>query len=233
MMEAIGYCRVSTDEQAKEGVSLDAQEARIRAYCAMAGLTLVALIRDEGISGTELLATRPGGSALLRAIGRRQAQHVVAVRLDRLFRDAVDCLGTVKAWKKAGVCLHFVDLGGAALDVSSAMGKFFLGIMAQVAEMEANIISERVTAAIQHKKAQRHAYGPTPYGFDRQSDVLLPNAAEQAVIQQMRRWRRAGRTLAWIAEELTRQGIPAKRRGRWNAYGVRYILKNPLHGEVA
>jgi site-specific DNA recombinase len=233
MMEAIGYCRVSTEEQAKEGVSLDAQEARIRAYCTMAGLTLVAVIRDEGVSGADLLATRPGGVALLRTIVRREAQHVVAVRLDRLFRDAVDCLGTVKAWKKGGVSVHFVDLGGAALDTSSAMGKFFLNIMAAVVEMERNLIAERVSAAIQHKKAQRRAYGPTPYGFDRQGDRLLPNAAEQKVIRQMQRWRREGQTLAWIADELTRRGIPAKRRGRWNAYGVRYILRNPLHGEVA
>jgi DNA invertase Pin-like site-specific DNA recombinase len=233
MMEAIGYCRVSTEEQAKEGVSLDAQEARIRAYCAMAGLTLVEVIRDEGVSGADLLAPRPGGAALLRTIARREAHHVVAVRLDRLFRDAVDCLATVKAWKRAGVSVHFVDLGGAALDTSSAMGKFFLNIMAAVAEMERNLIAERVSAAIQHKKAQRHAYGPTPYGYDRRGDLLLPNADEQAVIQQMRRWRQSGRTLAWIAEELTRRGIPAKRRGRWNAYGVRYILRNPLHGEVA
>jgi site-specific DNA recombinase len=105
--------------------------------------------------------------------------------------------------------------------------------MAAVAEMERNLIAERVSAAIQQKKARRQAYGPTPYGFDRDGDRLLPNAAEQAVIRQMRRWRREGQTLAWSADELTRRGIPAKRRGRWNAYGVRYILRNPLHGEVA
>ena len=112
--------------------------------------------------------------------------------------------------------------------------KFFLNIMATVAEMERNLIAERVSAAIQHKKAQRHAYGPTPYGFDRQGDRLLPNAAEQAVIRQTAALAALeGQTLAWIADELTRRGIPAKRRGRWNAYGVRYILRNPLHGEVA
>jgi site-specific DNA recombinase len=72
-----------------------------------------------------------------------------------------------------------------------------------------------------------------PFGFDCRGDVLIPNAAEQAVIRQMRRWRQAGRSLAWIADTLTRRGIPAKRRGRWNAYGVRYILGNPLHEEVA
>jgi DNA invertase Pin-like site-specific DNA recombinase len=232
-MESIGYCRVSTEEQAREGVSLDTQEGRIRAYCAMAGLTLVEVIRDEGVSGGDPLATRPGGAALLRSVARDEAQHVIAVRLDRLFRDAVDCLSTVKAWKKGGVSVHFVDLGGAALDTSSAMGKFFLNVMAAVAEMERNLIAERVAAALRHKKARRQAYGPTPYGFDREGDRLVPNATEQAVIRQMRRWRKAGHSLAWIAETLTRRGIPTKRRGRWNAYGVRYILQNPLHEEVA
>jgi DNA invertase Pin-like site-specific DNA recombinase len=232
-MQSIGYVRVSTEEQAREGVSLDAQEARIRAYCTMAGLTLMAINRDEGVSGADPLGTRPGGTALLRAIARGEAQHVVAVRLDRVFRDPVDCLGTIKAWKKAGVSVHFVDLGGAALDTSSAMGKFFLNIMAAVAQMERNLIAERVTAALRHKKGQRQAYGPTPYGFDRQGNRLVLNPAEQKVIWQMRRWRQAGRSLAWIADTLTRRGIPAKRRGRWNPYGVSYILKNALHQEVA
>jgi site-specific DNA recombinase len=232
-MQSIGYVRVSAEEQAREGVSLGAQEARIRAYCAMTGLTLVAVIRDEGVSGADPLATRPGGAAVLRALARGEARHVVAVRLDRVFRDAVDCLSTVNAWKKGGVSVHVVDLGGAALDTSSAMGTFFLNIMAAVAEMERNVIAERVTAALRHKKGQRRAYGPTPYGFDRQGDRLVRNPTEQQVIRQMRRWRKAGRSLAWIADTLTRRGIPAKRRGRWNAYGVSYILKNALHQEVA
>jgi site-specific DNA recombinase len=109
----------------------------------------------------------------------------------------------------------------------------FLTMLAGFAEMERRLTAERITAALRHKKGQRKAYGPTPYGFDRQGDVLLPNAAEQKIIRQMRRWRQAGRSLAWIADTLTRRGIPAKRRGRWNAYGVRYILRNPLHEEVA
>jgi DNA invertase Pin-like site-specific DNA recombinase len=60
-MESIGYRRVSTDEQAKEGVSLDAQEVRLRSYCAAAGVTLVEVIRDEGVSATKALSSRPGG----------------------------------------------------------------------------------------------------------------------------------------------------------------------------
>src|SRR5215510_15057234 len=81
-MEATSYCRVSTEEQVKEGVSLAVQEARVRAYCAVAGSALIATIHDEGVSAARPLATRPGGAALLRALARRQAQHVVAVTLN-------------------------------------------------------------------------------------------------------------------------------------------------------
>jgi len=60
-MKAVGYVRVSTIEQAQEGVSLDAQEARIRAYAEMQHLELVKIVREEGISATIALADRPGG----------------------------------------------------------------------------------------------------------------------------------------------------------------------------
>jgi DNA invertase Pin-like site-specific DNA recombinase len=109
----------------------------------------------------------------------------------------------------------------------------FLTMLAGFAEMERRLTAERITAALRHKKGHGQVYGPTPYGFDRAGNRLVPNGAEQKVIRQMRRWRQAGQTLAWIAETLTHRGIPAKRRGRWNAYGVRYILRNPLHEEVA
>jgi DNA invertase Pin-like site-specific DNA recombinase len=232
-MQSIGYCRVSTEEQAREGVSLGAQEARLRSYCTAAGLTPVEVIRDEGVSASKPLSSRPGGAALLRAVARRQASHVVVVTLDRAFRNTIDCLTTVQAWDKANVALHLVDHGGQAINTKTAVGRMFLTMLAGFAEMERRLTSERITAALRHKKAQRQAYGPTPYGFDRQGDRLLPNPTEQAVIRQMYRWRRAGRSLGWIADTLTQRRIPAKRRGQWNAYGVRHILKNWLYGEVA
>jgi DNA invertase Pin-like site-specific DNA recombinase len=232
-MQSIGYVRVSTEEQAREGVSLDAQEARLRSYCTAAGLTLVEVIRDEGVSASKPLSSRPGGAALLRVVARRQVRHVVVVTLDRAFRNTIDCLTTVNAWDLANVALHLVDHGGQSINTKTAVGRMFLTMLAGFAEMERRLTAERITAALRHKKGQRKAYGPTPYGFDRQGDRLILNPAEQKVIRQMRRWRQAGRTLAWIADTLTRRGIPAKRGGAWNPYGVRYILRNSLHQEVA
>ena len=123
---AIGYVRVSTQEQATTGVSLDAQEARIRAYATMRGLDLVAVVVDAGVSGAKALEERAGGAAILEALHRGTVAHIVALKLDRLFRDAEDALHHTKAWDKAGVSLHLLDLGGASLDTSSAMGRMFL-----------------------------------------------------------------------------------------------------------
>src|SRR5689334_5533926 len=81
--KAVGYVRVSTEEQAREGVSLDAQEFRLRAYCTAAGLELVHLVREEGVSASKPLAGRPGGAELLRLMLEHQAGHVVALKLDR------------------------------------------------------------------------------------------------------------------------------------------------------
>jgi DNA invertase Pin-like site-specific DNA recombinase len=232
-MESIGYIRVSTAEQARGGVSLDAQEARLRSYCAAAGLTLVEVVRDEGVSASKPLGSRPGGAALLRAVARREVRHVVVVTLDRAFRNTIDCLTTVQAWDQANVALHLVDHGGQSINTKTAVGRMFLTMLAGFAEMERRLAGERITVSLAHKREQRKVYGPVAFGFDRHGDRLIPNVAEQKVIRQMRRWRQAGRSLGWIADTLTRRGITAKRRGRWNAYGVRYILRNPLHEEVA
>lgn len=226
---AIGYLRVSSEEQAREGVSLAAQDERVRAYCVAAGLELVAVIRDEGVSGSKPLADRPGGVDLVRLVARREAHNVVTLKLDRLFRDAVDALNQTAAWDKGGVALHLVDLGGNAINTKTAAGRMFLTMLAAFAEMERNLVGERTAVALAHMKARRLAYGPTPYGFDRVGDRLVPNKAEQAVLRRMERLRARGLSYGRIAERLNAQGITGKRGGCWHAAGVRYVLTNDLY----
>jgi DNA invertase Pin-like site-specific DNA recombinase len=160
----------------------------------------------------------------------KKVEHVVALKLDRIFRDAEDALRQTKAWDKAGVALHLVDMGGQTLNTASAMGRFFLNMMAGFAELERNLIAERTAAALAHKKSHRQAYSPTPFGFDRGGNDLIANAAELATVQQMRSWRVRGWTLRQIAEELTKQAVPTKNHGkRWYASTVRHVLQNDLY----
>jgi DNA invertase Pin-like site-specific DNA recombinase len=228
-MEAISSCRVSTEEQVKKGVSLAAQEARVRAYCAVAGLSLVDTIRDDGVSAARPLATRQSGAALRRGLARRLARHVVVVTLDRAFRSTIDCLSTVQAWDRAGVSLRLVDHGGPSIATATAVGRMFLTVVAGFAEMDKRLIGERTANAMRHKKARRQAYARTPYGVDREGEVSRPNPAEQAVMGQVRDWQRAGKSLHWIAGELARRHVPTKRGGRWYAGTVRHLLRNALY----
>ena len=126
---AVLYLRVSTQEQATEGISLETQEAKLRAYCALRGLTIVKVIIEAGVSAGKPLDEREGGHELLTLVRRREVAHVVSYKLDRLFRDCADCLTVTAAWDKHGVSLHLVDLGGQTLDTSTAMGRFFLTVM--------------------------------------------------------------------------------------------------------
>lgn len=231
--QAIAYIRVSTAEQASEGVSLAAQEERIKAYCTMQGLELIKVIRDEGVSASKELAARPGGIELLKLVSTEKVKNIVALKLDRLFRDAADCLNQTKAWDVAGVALHLIDMGGTAINTATAMGRFFLTMAAGFAELERNMIAERTAAALAHKKAHGEAYSPTPMGYDRQGDNLVKNPEEQQVVAQIKAWRREGLPLREIAGRLNDAGVKTKRGGKWYASTVNYILGNSLHGEVA
>jgi hypothetical protein len=131
---AVGYVRVSTKEQAS-GVSLDAQVQFIESYCRMRNLTLVAIHRDPGVCGSTALDDRPGGAEVMAAIAGG-VRHVVAYKLDRLFRDTIDALTRVRAWDGSGVAMHLVDMGGQTVDTSTAMGRFVLTVLAAAAEME-------------------------------------------------------------------------------------------------
>ncbi len=210
---AIGYVRVSTEEQATEGVSLDAQEARIRAYCQMRGLELVDIVVDAAVSAGKPLSARDGGKRVLESVRSRKARAVVALKLDRLFRNCADCLTVVESWDKAAVALHLVDLGGQAVDTSSAMGRFFLTVMAGAAELERNQVRERTALAMAHKKARGERAGTVPFGFRVGEDgrLLVRDEGEQAIIARVRQARQQGRSYRGIQAELKQAGVVGRK----------------------
>ena len=230
-MQAIGYVRCSTHEQADSGLGLDAQIQRIRAYCTLKDLQLIDIIEDAGVSGGKPLASREGGQRLLDLIRRKRAGAVVMLKLDRMFRNAGDCLTTVERWEKSGVSLHVADLGGNAIDTTSAAGRFMLVVLAGAAEMERNLTRERTRSAMAVKRANGQRVGAVPYGNDLADDrvTLIPNGAEQAVIRDIRAMRSRGMKLQEIAETLTGRGVPTKtgKSHRWTHQAVAIILSRP------
>jgi len=228
-MKAIGYTRCSTNEQADSGLGLDAQSERIKAYCVMRGIDLADIITDAGVSGGKPLATRDGGQRLLTDLKDKRADAVVMLKLDRMFRNAGDCLTTVERWEKTGVALHVVDMGGNAIDTTSAAGRFMLVVLAGAAEMERNLTRERTRSAMAVKRANGQRIGSVPYGYDLDPDGarLVPNEAEQAVIADIQTKRKKGWTLDQIADKLTERAVPTKtgKSGRWTHQAIARIVR--------
>ena len=225
-MKSIGYVRVSTDEQAQEGVSLEAQQSMLQAYAKLRGLELTETIVDEGISGGKDLTSRAGGKRLFELASRGKVGAVIACKLDRLFRDAADCLNTTKLWDKKNVALHLLDVGGQTIDTSSTMGRFFLTMMAGVAEMERNMIRDRTKVAMSHKRSKGERvsrFAPFGYRFDGSSTIIEP--VEQELISEMRSWREGGKSYQAICDLLAIRGVVTKNgTNLWKPMTVRRIL---------
>jgi DNA invertase Pin-like site-specific DNA recombinase len=221
---AVGYVRVSSDSQVETGLSIEHQTARIQAYAAANGLALVEIITDEGISAGRALSTRPGGATLLNLIAKGRAGHVIALKLDRLFRNTADALTQASAWDKAGVGLHLIDVHGATVNTKSAIGRMFFTMMAGFAELERGLVAERTTAAMKVKRQRGEVISRPTLGYDRDGGKLVKNAAETALIGRIKAMRVNGQSFHRIADTLNAEQVPTKRGGTWHATTIRGIL---------
>ena len=230
MRSAVGYVRVSTDMQ---DVSSAVQEKKIQSYCSLMDMQLVAIHVDTNVSGKVPVFCRPAGRELADTLRQHPPIDVVAMKLDRLFRNAADALVTTEKWDKEDIGFHLIDHGGQTINTKSATGRMFLTMLAGFAEFERRLISERTSAALQHMKAAGQVYGPTPFGYDAegpQRGRLVAQPDELRLVDWIFRMRREGRPLRYIAEKLNSKGIRGKKGGAFHASTIRYILKNEMYG---
>lgn len=161
-MRALGYIRVSTAEQAATGHSLQQQRDRIAAWCVAKDMTLVDVVIDEGVSAGKPLAKRKGGAVLLERMRAGAADVVVAVSLDRLFRDTQDGLNTLIGLDgQPGMRMQSVT---EMLDSTTAMGRFILTVWLGRAQLEREQTCERTLAISRGLRAAGKPNGNTPYG---------------------------------------------------------------------
>lgn len=227
-MKAVGYIRVSTEEQAREGVSLAHQEQKIRDYCRLHDIELMEIFKDEGISA-KTIQGRAAATKAINAVMKGQASELIVCKLDRMFRDAKDALTISDLFNKKGAALHSVS---ERLDTQGAMGRFFFTMMAAVAEMERNLIAERTSDALQHLKKNGQVYNHVPFGFTAVEGELLQDYAEQEVIYTMKKLERDGMNFTQIAAHLNYFEIPAKKGGQWYAQTVKNVLNFKTEGVI-
>lgn len=221
-MKVLGYVRVSTEEQSREGVSLDMQKSKIRAYCDLDDLELVDILEDAGISAKNITG-RPGFQAALDRVFNEEADGVVVWKLDRAFRSTQDALNVAERLNKQGKALVSIS---EKLDTTSAIGEFFFTLMASLAQMERRLIGERTTAALQAKKAKGERVGQIPYGHDLAEDGvhLVRNEEETDIIATIKGLYDGGWSLRTIAGWLNNNGIHTKKGKTWTHRQVGRIV---------
>ena len=205
MASAIGYIRVSTEGQAQDGVSLDAQRAKIEAWCSLNDYELAAVHVDAGISGKN--CNRPGLQDALADCRKGSALVVYSLsRLSRSVRDTMD-IGD----KLAKVGADLVSLS-EKIDTTSASGKMVFRLLAVMNEFERDQISERTKSALQHKKAKGERVGSVAYGYRLDNDgvTLIEDEEEQLVIAAVHGYRDAGVSLRTIVTRLDEQGYRSR-----------------------
>ena len=231
---AVVYVRVSSKKQAEEGVSIAAQTEKGKAYATIMefAVTDEDVFVDDGVSASIHLWDRPAGKALKSHIHAEGIRHIIAVKIDRLFRDVPDLLTTVDELRKEEIDLHLLEYNGATLDTSSARGRFFLTVIGGIAELELGQVSERTKFAIEYKKRNCHAFTGAIYGWDRDGDDLTPNWHEQSVIDYMRHLHFGyGFSAYWIGKEMNDYGETGKLGGKWRSSNVLRTIRYEFHEE--
>lgn len=221
-LTVIGYTRVSSAEQASEGVSLEAQKARIRNWAEATDADLVEIIEDPAVSGARPLYKRDGGSRIAALLDQREPtiDAVVVTRLDRLGRDASETLGHLHRFANGKVGLvSILD----RLDLSTPQGRAMAGVAAVFGQLERELIAERTADALARLRVEGKVYAAIPFGWVRDGDHLVPDTDEQRVRREIIELRDSRCSFREIASWLNNEGIPAKKGGRWSPMSVRSI----------
>jgi len=229
-MKAIGYCRVSTDNQKEEG-TITLQREGIKDYCQRNKIELVRFFEDEGVSGG--LEDRPGLALMFDFLENEGGvEAVIIYKLDRLARDLYVQEMLIK--KLEALKIRLISTKEPGLESSDPMRKAFRQFMGIVAELEKAFITMRLTGGRKNKLKLkgRYAGGGIAYGYESIEKDLKINPERAEVIKQIFKLKRGRRGLREIARILNEQGIQTARGGKWHAGTVRYILRNPVYKGV-
>lgn len=229
-MSVIGYIRVSTDQQVDSGLSLEAQEMKIKAYAIARELPVPFMVMDAGYSAKNL--NRQGMQVILKEIDKQRVSAVIVSKLDRLTRNVRDLGYLLELFQKHNVALMSVS---DSLDTSSATGRLCLNMMMSVAQWEREIISERTKDGLAAKRKRGEKLGgKVPYGFKVVDGKLVEDDREQENIRIINDLAQQGISQRDIACHLNERGRTTREGGDWrHQYVARIIKRWPYVNETA
>ena len=219
------YCRVSTEDQAKEGFSLTAQKERLEAYCMAKGWNVSKVYVDDGYSGRK--DDRPAYLEMMKE--KDNWDILVVLKMDRIHRNSKNftlMMERLHDWNKEFTSMQ------ESFDTTTAMGRFVMDIIQRIAQLESEQIGERVYIGMRQKaKEGKGILGfNTPYGFDFKDGNLMINEDEAGIVITMFNLYYNGTTLRGICREFKEMEIPTKRgMNNWDPKTVQRILSNPIY----
>ena len=224
MVRVAVYTRVSTEDQAKEGFSLEAQRDRLEAYCRARDWEIVDLYVDDGHSGRDV--RRPAYQKMMEE--RDRWDTILVIKMDRIHRNSrhfMEMMDNLSEWNK-----NFVS-ATESLDTTTAMGRFVMDIIQRIAQLESEQIGERVYMGMAQKaKAGSGVLGFTvPLGYDLREGSLVVNRDEARIVRRIFDSSLAGTPIRDIADQLNRDGKRTKADKAWTYIKVNRILHNPVY----
>lgn len=223
-MRAALYTRVSTEDQAKEGFSLDAQMKRLTAYCRSRGWEPAGTYVDDGYSGRT--TNRPAYQEMMSSMD--QWDVLLVMKMDRIHRNSVNFALMMDTLRENDKEFNSMQ---EKFDTTNAMGRFVMDVIQRIAQLESEQIGERVRIGMEQKArtGTGHLGSGHPYGYIYNNGRLEVELDEAVTVRAIFRMHSKGLSMNDIAKALNDAMIPAKKGGMWNKQSVFKILRNPLY----
>lgn len=229
-MKVAGYVRVSTEEQSREGVSLENQKDRIENYAKAKAWDLIKVYSDPGFSGKDL--KRPGIQELIQDLREKKFEAVIVYKVDRLTRKQRDLYNLLEGEFEANG-VGFVSIT-ETFDTTTATGKAFLGMLGVFNQLERDTISDRTRDALAHKINKGEPVGCAPIGFQYNDKRLQSDPEKLGIVKRifnLRKKPKGEKRLSYvmIAQKLNEESLKPIRGKKFYCSTVYHILKNPVY----
>lgn len=219
------YCRVSTEEQASEGYSIQAQLQTLRNYANLYNWQVSNEYVDEGISGKNIQG-RPAMQQLIADVEKGEFKAILVWKISRLSRNMLDTLVMLDKFEENNV--KFISYS-ENFDTGSPIGRLVVQLMASIAEMERNTLSENVKLGMKQRALEGAWNGGIVFGYDSVEKELVINKEEAKVVRLIYELYLSGKGLKAIANHLNKRGYRTKRKKYFSINGVAQILDNPIY----
>lgn len=229
-MRAAIYVRVSTEEQAAEGYSIDAQKLILEDYCIAEGWDVAGIYQDDGYSGRN--TKRPAYRRMMMEIDSWDL--ILVIKMDRIHRNSRNFMNMMEELNKKGKM--FVS-SSEALDTTNALGRFVVDMIQRIAQLESEQIGERTYVGMREKAEtleESESYKRTmgfnpPFGYTINEGSLKSVPKELDVVRKIFNDYMSGMTMDAICFDLNRSGDLTRKGNAWNKFNLRNILHNPVY----